>query len=98
MGGTSPATTVGRQVSPVSSIRVGRRPVRTNKKKRLSIPLNFLYKLGNQFVRGKRPACTEKRKRAKAGVEPAQENYGYFSPEIELSVRLKFSLSGSAPR
>src|SRR5271163_3264507 len=47
-------------------------------------------------VRGKRPACTEKRKarfvqrdRPEAGVEPARENYGYFFPEIGLSVRLK---------
>ena len=42
------------------------------------------------------PACTEKRKprfiqrdRPEAGVEPARKNYGYFFPEIGLSVRLK---------
>src|SRR5271163_4218765 len=57
-------------------------------------------------VRGKRPACTEKRKarfvqrdRPEAGVEPARKNYGYFFPEIGLSVRLKIlSIWIAAPR
>ena len=60
----------------------------------------------SESIRGERPACTEKRKarfiqrdRPEAGVEPARENYGYFFPEIELSVRLKIlSIWIAAPR
>ena len=37
--------------------------------------------------------------RPEAGVEPARKNYGYFFPEIELSVRLKIlSIWIAAPR